>query len=236
MAAIKKVKKAEVVAKAKTKVKVKTPVKPKKGKTNKGKPIPVTIVQDSRPIVLCPETEDLPQQFRFRGQCPIVTCQYCTRETATGCMSLDRKESADRSISNREIAYYKRGLFPELKEMDQKQLDNTIRRAQTRTRTALCLNMYIASIDDSDCDRSFQFVEGRSRIVDQVHNYLVQTFTDYRPWMLTYLDDAERFNGLVGKITNSEFNLGMALRLTPRKYQTFCSALKDLKQSGEIHE
>lgn len=233
MAKLKKVQKGTAVAKVKTKkvskiAKVKTSIK-------KGKPIPVTIVQDTRPVVFCPEMEDMPNQFRFRGQCPIVTCQYCTRETANGCMSLDRKESADRSISNREIAYYKRGLFPELKEMDQKQLDNTVRRTQTRTRSALCLNMYIASLDDSDSDRTFSYIEGRSRIVDQVHNYLVQTFTDYRPWMLTYLHDEQKFNELVGKITNSEFNLGMALRLTPRKYQTFCQALKDLKQSGEIH-
>lgn len=205
-------------------------------KTNKRKAIPVTVIADTRPIIVCPELEETAQPFRFRGQCPMVTCQYCTRETMTGCMALDRKESADRSISNREIAYYKRGLFPELKEMDQKQLDTTVRRAQARTRTALCLNMYIASIDDSDCDRTFSFVEGRSRIVDQVHNYLVQTFTDYRPWMLAYLDDEERFNTSVGKVTNSEFNLGYALRLTPRKYQTFCQSLKDLKQSGERHE
>lgn len=202
-------------------------------KKAKALPIKVHVVEDTRPIIVCPEMEDRAQPFRFRGQCPIVTCQYCTLETPTGCMSLDRKESADRSISNREIAYYKRGLFPELKEMDQKQLDNTIRRAQNRTRTAICLNMFIASIDDSDCDRSFSYVEGHSRIVDQVHNYLVQTFTDYRSWMLAYLDDEQRFADIVGRIANSEFNLGMALRLTPRKYQTFCQALKDLKHSGD---
>ncbi|QYW03526.1 hypothetical protein pEaSNUABM34_00224 [Erwinia phage pEa_SNUABM_34] len=204
-------------------------------KTKKGK-IPIRIIEDTRPIVICPEMEDKPRPFRFRGQCPITTCQYCTRETATGCMSLDRKESSDRSISNREIAYYKRSLFPELKEMDQKQLDTTVRRAQTRTRTAICLNMFIASVDDSDSDRSFQYVKGRHPSVDNVHNYMVQTFTDYRPWMLAYLDDEQRFEELVGKIANSEFNLGTALRLTPRKYQVFCKALNDLKQSGETNE
>lgn len=220
-------------------VAAKKPVKVKKSvatKTNKGKAVPIRVVQDNRPIIVCPEMEDKPQQFRFRGQCPITTCQYCTRETPTGCMALDRKEAADRSISNKEIAYYKRGLFPELKEMDQKQLDNTIRRAQNRTRTAICLTMFIAGIDDSDCDRSFEYIEGRSRIVDQVHNYLVQTFNDYRPWMLAYLDDEERFTQMVGKITNSEFNLGTALRLTPRKYQTFCQSLQNLKQSGDSNE
>lgn len=206
-------------------------------KKAKSKSIPIRVIQDNRPITHCPETEDHVQPFRFRGQCPIVTCQYCTRETPTGCMSLDRKEAADRSISNREIAYYKRTLFPELKEMDQKQLDNTVRRAQTRTRTAICLNMFIATIDDSDCDRSFRYVEHASRIVDQVHNYLVQTFTDYRSWMLAYLDDEEKFSSTVGQITNSDFNLGAALRLTPRKYQSFCQALKELKQSaGELNE
>ena len=206
-------------------------------KKAKSKSIPIRVIQDNRPITHCPETEHHVQPFRFRGQCPIVTFQYCTRETPTGCMSLDRKEAADRSISNREIAYYKRTLFPELKEMDQKQLDNTVRRAQTRTRTAICLNMFIATIDDSDCDRSFQYVEHASRIVDQVHNYLVQTFTDYRSWMLAYLDDEEKFSSTVGQITNSDFNLGAALRLTPRKYQSFCQALKELKQSaGELNE
>ncbi|QZE58786.1 hypothetical protein pEaSNUABM28_00229 [Erwinia phage pEa_SNUABM_28] len=207
-----------------------------KTKKAKAKAIPVRVVQDTRPIINCPEMEEKPQPFRFRGQCPIVTCQYCTRETPTGCMALDRKESADRSISNKEIAYYKRGLFPELKDMDQKQLDSTIRRAQNRTRNAICLTMFIAGIDDSDCDRSFQYVEGRSRLVDQVHNYLVQTFNDYRPWMLAYLDDEKRFGDMVGKITNSDFNLKDALRLTPRKYQMFCQSLQNLKQSGDSHE
>lgn len=204
----------------------------KTAKIKKGM-IPIRVVEDTRPIINCPEMEDKPRPFRFRGQCPITTCQYCTRETATGCMSLDRKESSDRSISNREIAYYKRSLFPELKEMDQKQLDTTVRRAQTRTRTAICLNMFIASVDDSDSDRSFEYVKGLHPSVDNVHNYMVQTFTDYRPWMLAYLDDEQRFEALVGKIANSEFNLGTALRLTPRKYQAFCKALNDLKLSGD---
>lgn len=207
-----------------------------KVKRKKIKSIPIRVVQDTRPIVHCPEMEEKPNPFRFRGQCPITTCQYCTRETPNGCMSLDRKESSDRAISNKEIAYYKRGLFPELKEMDQKQLDNTIRRAQNRTRNAICLTMFISGIDDSDCDRTFKYVEGVSRSVDQVHNYLVQTFSEYRPWMLAYLDDEERFGKIVGKITNSDFNLCLALRLTPRKYQTFCQSLQNLKQSGEIHE
>lgn len=227
------------MAKLKKERKAAAPVKLKKKKavtTSKGKAIPVTVVEDTRPITFCPETEDHPIQFRFKGQCPITTCQYCTRETANGCLSLDRKESADRPISNKEIAYYKRTLYPELKQLDQKQLDNLVRRSQTRTRTALCLNMFIAAIDDSDSDRSFQYIEGRSRIVDQVHNYLVQTFTDYRSWVLAYLDDEERFAEIVGKMTSSEFNLVTALRLTPRKYQTFCQALKDLKHSGESNE
>lgn len=231
MAKLKKEREVKVKA-----TKAKKPAATKKTKKAKSKAVPIRIVTDMRPIIHCPEMEDKPQPFRFRGQCPITTCQYCTRETPTGCMALDRKEAADRSISNREIAYYKRGLFPELKEMDQKQLDNTIRRAQNRTRTAICLTMFIAGIDDSDCDRSFEYVEGRSRIVDQVHNYLVQTFNDYRPWMLAYLDDEERFAKMVGKITNSDFNLGMALRLTPRKYQTFCQSLQNLKQSGDSNE
>lgn len=207
-----------------------------KTKKEKAKAIPISVVQDTRPITTCPEMEEKPQPFLFRGQCPIVTCQYCTRETPTGCMALDRKESADRSISNKEILYYKKGLFPELKEMDQKTLDNTIRRAQNRTRNAICLTMFIAGIDDSDCDRSFKYVEGRSKLVDQVHNYLIQTFNDYRPWMLAYLDDEKRFSDMVGKITNSDFNLVNALRLTPRKYQTFCQSLQNLKQSGDSHE
>lgn len=231
MAKLKKEREVKVKASKENK-----PAATKKTKKAKSKAVPIRVVTDMRPIIHCPEMEDKPQPFRFRGQCPITTCQYCTRETPTGCMALDRKEAADRSISNREIAYYKRGLFPELKEMDQKQLDNTIRRAQNRTRTAICLTMFIAGIDDSDCDRSFEYVEGRSRIVDQVHNYLVQTFNDYRPWMLAYLDDEERFAKMVGKITNSDFNLGMALRLTPRKYQTFCQSLQNLKQSGDSNE
>lgn len=231
MATIKKKRKA-----APTPVVVKKPKLASAAKTKVRKTIPITVVADTRPIISCPEMEDHPQQFRFRGQCPVTTCQYCTMETASGCMSIDRKESSDRSISNKEIAYYKRSIFPELKEMDQKQLDTTIRRAQTRTRTAICLNVYIGSIDDDGVDRSFTYTVGRSRIVDQVHNYLSQTFSDYRVWMLAYLDDEKRFADAVGSLTSTDFNLGTALRLTPRKYQSFCAALKELKQFGEIHE
>ncbi|AQT28696.1 hypothetical protein YOLOSWAG_218 [Erwinia phage vB_EamM_Yoloswag] len=195
--------------------------------------IQVTVLQDNRPINICPELENSSEPFRFRGQCPVTRCQYCTRATETGCMSLDRRESADKTISHKEIAYYKKGLFPELRECDNKQLDTMIRQAQTRAKAAVALSSYLTSLDDSDCDKSFVYVVGKHPMVDQVHNYLSQTLDGYRVWMLAYLDDTQLFRQTVRRIADIEIQLGSTLRLTPKKYLGFCAALKKLKQSGD---
>lgn len=195
--------------------------------------IPVRVIEDTRPVNTCPELEDDIEPFFFRGQCPITRCQYCTTSSPTGCMALDRREASDRSISHKEIAFYKRGLFPELREYDQKQLDTIIRQAQTRAKAAVALSSYIAQLDDTDCDKSFAYQTGKSQWLDHVHNYMTQTFSGYRPWMMAYLDDTARFRAAVKKIADVEIQLGNALRLTPKKYLGFCAALKKLKQSGD---
>lgn len=197
--------------------------------------IPVRVIEDTRPINTCPELEGDVEPFMFKGQCPITRCQYCTTSSPTGCMALDRREASDRGISHKEIAYYKRGLFPELREYDSKQLDTIIRQAQTRAKAAVALNSYIAQLDDTDCDKSFVYQQGKSQWIDHVHNYMTQTFPGYRPWMMAYLDDAVRFRAAVKKIADVEIQLGTTLRLTPKKYLGFCAALKKLKQSGEKH-
>lgn len=209
-------------------------------KRQKGKSIKVQVIpalKDERPIIICPELEDSDHPFRFRGMCPMTRCQYCTTVTQNGCMALDRKESAERTISNKEIAHYKKGLYPELGQQDQKQLDATVRRAQQRTRLATCLILFITKLDGDDCDKTFKFVAHRDPLVDQVHSYLAQTLPGYKPWMLGHMDDNKTFSELVGTYTQSEHNLGAALRLTPKKYQTFCTALRYLKKhSGEVNE
>lgn len=193
----------------------------------------VRVIEDTRPINTCPELKDDTDPFHYRGQCPITRCQYCTTSSPTGCMALDRREAADRNISHKEIAYYKRGLFPELREYDQKQLDTIIRQAQTRAKAAVALSTYIAQLDDTDCDKTFTYQTGKNPWLDHVHNYMSQTFPGYRPWMMAYLDDTHRFRVAVKKIADVEIQLGTTLRLTPKKYLGFCAALKKLKQSGD---
>ncbi|QQO90372.1 hypothetical protein pEaSNUABM5_00230 [Erwinia phage pEa_SNUABM_5] len=209
----------------------------KKLKQRRAKPlpaaIPVRVIEDTRPVNTCPELESDTEPFMFRGQCPITRCQYCTTSSSTGCMALDRREASDRSISHKEIAYYKRGLFPELRDYDQKQLDTIIRQAQTRAKAAVALSSYIAQLDDTDCDKTFTYQPGKNQWIDHVHNYMTQTFSGYRPWMMAYLDDAVRFRAAVKKIADVEIQLGTTLRLTPKKYLGFCAALKKLKQSGD---
>ncbi|WOL24469.1 hypothetical protein fHeYen902_123 [Yersinia phage fHe-Yen9-02] len=198
----------------------------------------VTVLEaDKGPVATCPEMEEQNFQFHFRGKCPMVRCQYCTTVTPNGCMALDRKESAERTISNKEIYHYKKGLFPELEDSDQKQLDALVRKSQTRARVAICLDMFIHSLDGSNVDKSFQYIPHRHTTVDHVHEYLIQTFPAYLPWMLVHLSDVDKFNEVVSQVTQSELNLGTALKLTPKKYQTFCQALRQMKDSsGETNE
>lgn len=193
--------------------------------------IPVSML----PISTCPELEGDVEPFMFRGKCPMTRCQYCTTSTSSGCMALDRQEAHDKSISHKEIAFYKKGLFPELRDYDPKQLDSLIRQAQTRAKAAVALNAYISQLDDTDCDKSFTYQVGKNPWIDHVHNYMAQTFVGYRMWMMAYLDDTLRFREAVRKIADVDIQLGTTLRLTPKKYLGFCATLKKLKQSGDFH-
>lgn len=192
----------------------------------KQKNIPIKV--DTRPINLCPELEESNQPFRFRGMCPMSRCQYCTTATETGCLALDRKESSDRPISSKEIAYYKKGLFPELGEFDQKQLEATVRRSQNRARLAICLSTFIHKLDLTATERNFSYNVGNVPSVDGVHSFLQETFPEYQIWMLQYMSDEARFAEVTSTLTNTEFSLGTALGLTPKKYQIFCFALNSL--------
>jgi hypothetical protein len=195
-------------------------------KKRKQKNIPIKV--DTRPINLCPELEESPTPFRYRGMCPMTRCQYCTTATETGCLAQDRKESSDRPISSKEIAYYKKGLFPELGEFDQKQLEATVRRAQTRARLAICLSTFISALDLSCKERDFDYNVGTVPSVDYVHSFLQQTFPEYQIWMLQHMSDEARFAEVTSTLTSTEFSLGSALGLTPKKYQIFCFALNSL--------
>lgn len=203
-----------------TKVQVKMPAKKRK------KDLQIQI--DMRPINLCPELEESNTPFRFRGKCPMSRCQYCTTATETGCLALDRKESSDRPISSKEIAYYKRGLFPELGEFDQKQLEATVRRSIIRVRLTICLSTYINALDLSSTERNFSYNIGTVPTVDSVHAFLKQTFPDYQIWMLRYMGDESRFAELTSSLAQTEFSLGAALGLTPKKFKIFCFALNSL--------
>lgn len=180
-------------------------------------------------IHVCPEVTTF--EFKFKGKCPITTCQYCTAKTPRGCMSLDRKESADRSITAREIIYYKGSVFPELANLNQKQAEAQVRKAQSRTRASIALYFYMRELDSSSLDRSFEYVQGRSGIVDTVHNYLSQTYMEFRNWMLPYLADEERFIDATKTFQHSDINLGTALRLPPKRFMHFCSTIEFLQAS-----
>lgn len=178
---------------------------------------------------VCPELDSPDFVFRFKGQCPISTCQYCNGRTSRGCLTLDRKESSDKTITAKEIIYYKGSVFPELTKFDSKQAEACVRKAQGRTRATISLYFYMRELDTrGGIDKSFEFVSNRSHAVDTVHNYLAQTFTEFRNWMLPYLADEERFVEYTQTFQHSDVNLGSALRLPPKKFQTFCSAMEYL--------
>ncbi|AXG66608.1 hypothetical protein JA13_205 [Dickeya phage vB_DsoM_JA13] len=193
----------------------------------------ISVKVDTRPINLCPELEESATPFRFRGMCPMTRCQYCTTATETGCLALDRKESSDRPISSKEIAYYKRGLFPELGEFDQKQLEATVRRSITRVRLTICLSTYINALDISCKERDFSYNVGTVPSVDFVHAFLEQTFPEYQIWMLQHMGDEQRFAELSSSLAQTEYSLGAALGLTPKKFKIFCFALNSLLEKNK---
>lgn len=178
-------------------------------------------------INLCPESIDF--EFKFEGQCPISSCQHCTKATKNGCLFLDRKESSDKPITNKEISYYKRGHFPEFKDYDQKALDSLVRQSQARARAAICMQHYINWLSDNELDRNLEYVP-QYALVHETQNYLSQTFDSYEPWMIFHMNDEEKFDQVVRSLASTDITLGQALgRMTPKKYQSFCQALVVLR-------
>lgn len=178
----------------------------------------------------CPE--NIAFDFVFYGQCPIDTCQHCTRATPNGCMFLDRKDS-EKSITNKEIKHYKKELFPEFADYDQKALDSAVRQAQSRARSAICMQMYINSLAEDRTLERRAYVPKYS-VVHNVHNYLKQTFDRYEDWMIYFMDRIEDFTEVSSKLSSLDITLGQTLgRMTPKKFEAFCHALEMLRTQKE---
>ncbi len=181
----------------------------------------------------CPENTEF--DFVFEGKCPITSCQHCTSATENGCMFLDRKDSADKGITNKEIKHYKQGLFPEFSEFDQKALDAYVRQAQSRARSAICLQLYIDSLAESGKEQ-FSY-KPRFTLVHNVHNYLKQTFDRYEDWMIFYMGNEEAFSEITGTVSSLDITLGQALgRMTPKKFEAFRQALEMLLTVDEAED
>lgn len=176
---------------------------------------------------VCPENIDF--KFVFEGQCPIETCQHCNKVTKTGCLFIDRKESSDRPITNKEISHYKRSLFPEFADYDQKALDGLVRQTQVRTRAAICMQSYINWLAEHVEPVDVEYTPSYA-IVHEVQSYLTQTFDAYEPWMIFMMDDEQRFSAAVGAVAKTDITLGQALgRMTQKKFETFCQTLAHLR-------
>lgn len=181
-------------------------------------------------VNVCPENSDF--EFRFIDQCPITTCQHCTRATPRGCMFLDRKDT-EKSITNKEIKHYKKDLFPEFADYDQKSLDSAVRQSQSRARSAICMQLYINSLAENLKLERIAYVPKYS-VVHNVHNYLKQTFDRYEDWMIYYMDRIEDFTEVSNSLSSLDITLGQALgRMTPKKFEAFCHALEMLRTQKE---
>lgn len=175
---------------------------------------------------VCPELENTEEPFIFKEKCPITTCQYHTVRTKRGCLSLDRKESADRTMSPREIFYYKLSPLQQFAQCDYRQIEILVKKTQSKARLIIVLHAYLTKLSESDVNQSFEYRPRVSIIVDSTHSYLEQTFSIYRPWMLLHLIDEETFSESSQFYTKSDLSLGSALLLTPKKFDQFCSAVR----------
>lgn len=190
-------------------------------------------------VNICPELthQDRPvsklySNFVFEGKCPIKTCQYNTCKTENGCLSLDRKESADRPISAKELHYYKLSGLEEFSRFDSKQIETVIKRTQSKSKLIIALHSYVSYLNHEDLDKSMQerYRPKMYPLVDMAHSYLRQTFPEYETWMLKYMSDEELFGEVTQAFTKSELSLGQSLLMTPKKYALFCSLLESYER------
>lgn len=188
---------------------------------------------------ICPELsyQDKPvskqfPQFVFKGKCPIETCQYNTSKTQNGCLALDRKESADRPISAKELHYYKLSDIEEFSTFDSKQIETIVKRTQNKSKLIIALHSYVSYLNHEDLDKTMQEMY-RPKVyplVDMTHSYLRQTFPEYETWMLKYMSDEVLFGEVTQSFTKSDLSLGQALLMTPKKYALFCSLLESYER------
>lgn len=172
-------------------------------------------------VKICPERE----QFKFKGKCPIHTCQFNTLVTVNGCLALDRRETSDRSISPQEIMVYKAGILPEHVTKSDKP-EQHVRRYIASARNIMALYCFINHIAEYVTDRAYTHVPEYSNVCDEVNTYVKAHIIEYKEWMLPHLGDAELFSAYLDEtkaLAYSDVSLAASLGLTPKKFLAFQS-------------
>ena len=172
-------------------------------------------------VTECPERSE----FKFKGKCPIRTCQYNTLITVNGCLALDRRETSDRSISPQEIMVYKAGILPEYVTQSDKP-EQHVRRYIASARNIMALYCFINHISEYVSDKTYTHVLTHSSVCDEVDTFVRSHIIEYKEWMLPHLADAELFSAYLEEtraLAYSDVSLAASLGLTPKKFLAFQS-------------
>jgi hypothetical protein len=158
--------------------------------------------------------------FKFKGLCPIRTCQYNNRKTSRGCLSLDRKESSTKSISDSELHYFK---FSGSKSVNLRNVATRRKCAITRVKNIIILQYYIFYLfDNFKPEESEVYKQGISVRVDTlISSYpLSIPRLKFKTWMLPHLVNENILQDYLNKSVShlsSDINLKNMLNLVPKK-------------------
>lgn len=173
------------------------------------------------PVVNTTEVNSCPEQdfFAYIGKCSIRSCQYYTTETSRGCLSLDRKESSSKAITDIELYHYKFKGGP----VTQRNVNTKRKLAVARVRNIIILQYFIFYIDEKfPEDEGLEYEAGVSqRVDDLISSYPLRIKRlKFKPWMLRFILDEnilEEYMESNVQNKNSDVNLKNMLDLVPKK-------------------
>lgn len=152
-------------------------------------------------------------RYKFKTTCRVTTCKMWTPITASNCLAIDIKFSAeDKPFSDGELLHYK---FSD-KELSVKDIAKIRRQAVDRVKGLIMLSQFILTLKENPPQQKYQHVPGKSKVVDAILNTppLSLPRLEFESWMLPLIFDTELAEATIGK----KFRLKDALQLGAKEF------------------
>lgn len=178
--------------------------------------------------------------FKFKGKCPVRSCQFFTDVTSRNCLLLDTRMPST-SFSDPQIFYYKiqkNDTIPAEQKPKPRTINLLRKKAVISIQANIIFYYFVDYLLEKYCpeDSNLIYRKGLNNNLDSVVSsfpFVQEGLTHFQHWMLPFLFDKKIYSDFLEwdqslLITDQNINLQHVLGMTPVKFEKIQNIVSEL--------